>query len=176
MIVGTLTSGVLFAPTGPAKLFVTNSFFSRNGNFSNSTGAGIRVVPQSGGSAFVSVEKSVLSGNVYGLAIDTTGGGAGINVTVADSVLGGNKFDGIITVANPGPIGVTVDLTRAVDNGGFGIRSFGAASTIRVARSTITGNATGVAAQNGGQLVTSGSNLLVGNGSDGSFTGSFGAQ
>jgi hypothetical protein len=162
-------SGILFAPTGPSRLIVTNSLLSRNG--SGTTGAAIRVLPQSGASAFVSITKSVIVANIYGLAIDTTAGGAGINVLISDSEVSANKLDGIITVANPGPIGVTADLTRLADNGQFGIRSYGAASTIRAGRSTITGNGTGVVSQNGGKMLTYGSNFLEGNGTKGTFTG-----
>jgi hypothetical protein len=168
--------GVFVTPSSSVKVAITNSTFASNGNFSVNTGGGIRISPGSGANAFVSIEKSVLSGNVYGISIDTTGGGAGINVGVADSIIAVNKLDGIIAVSNPGPIGITADLTRVMDNGGFGLRSYGPASTMRVSRSMITGNATGVAAQNGGQFITSGSNVVIGNGTDGSFTGAFSTQ
>jgi hypothetical protein len=66
-----------------------------------------------------------------------------------------------------------VDLARVVNNAGNGIRSIGAKSTIRAARSSLTGNGTALAAISGGRLLTSGSNVVEANGVEGAFTGSF---
>jgi hypothetical protein len=140
----------------------------------NNLGAGIRVAPQAGGAAFVSIARSDFSGNVFGIAADTsTAGSAGVNVMIRDSSLSGNKIDGIVAVAGASGSGITADFVAIADNGANGIRSIGANAIVRVGRSTITGNITGVTSVSGGQLLTSGSNLVQGNGTNGTFTGSF---
>lgn len=162
----------MFRPNGAARLVVSNSLFANNG--SGVTGAGIRVIPSSGGTAQVSITRSDFPGNIFGFALDGTGGGNGINAIISDSTLAANKQDGIVAVG--GLVGVTVDLVNSAQNGGNGIRSIGANATIRVSRSNITGNGTGLAVLSGGQLLTSGSSYVEANGSNGSFTGTFVAK
>jgi hypothetical protein len=169
---GWSASGVLFQPVGPGKLVVSNSLFARNGT--GATGAGIRVFPRGAqGTAQVNITHSDFSGNVFGLAGDGTGGnGGGINIVISDSSLGGNTQDGIVAVSGI-PVAVMADLVRTTQNGGNGIRSIGGNSTVRVGRSTITGNGMGVVGVGGGQILSSGSNFLQANGANGAFTGSF---
>ena len=169
------TAGINFAPSGLATLAVTDSVFQANG--SGSTGAGILVRPAGGGGAQVVFNRVTAAKNVFGIAVDGTGSSAGINMTVTDSVSGGNKQDGIIAVTPSGgaPIGMLVTNSRSVNNN-IGIRSIGPNVTVRVNSSDIAGNGTGLSFSTGGSLLSFGNNRVRANGSDGAFSGSVGLQ
>jgi hypothetical protein len=170
-VIGWPNSGILFRPTGQARLVVSNSVFAGNGN--GTTGAGIRVAPTGSAFAQVVIERSDISGNVFGIAADASGASSGgINVTVSDSVISANSQDGIVSISGAAEVNMLVDLSRVVYNGGNGIRSIGATSAVRVLRSGLTGNHTALATA-GGQLLTSGSNVVEANAVNGAFTGSF---
>jgi hypothetical protein len=162
-------SGILFQPNSPSKLSVTDTVITNEGS---GTGGGIVINPASGGSAEVNLERVTVNGNAFGIAADGTGSTAGINVTIADSMVGGNSQDGIIAVTPSGgaPIGVMVTNTKSVNNA-FGIRSIGPNVTVRAGDSTITGNSTGLSFSAGGALVSYGTNKVQANGADGAFSG-----
>jgi hypothetical protein len=161
-------AGIRFNPNSASKLSVTDTVIS---NFGSGTGGGIVINPQSGGSARVNLERVTVNGNAFGIAADGTGSTAGINMTIADSMVGGNANDGIIAVTPSGgaPIGVMVTNTKSVNNS-FGIRSLGPNVTVRVGDSTMTGNGTGLSFS-GGALLTYGTNKVQANGADGAFSG-----
>jgi hypothetical protein len=163
-------SGIKFAPSGAAKLFVSNSVFQHNGG--TSTGGGIIIQPGAAGSAEVELDRVQVENNVFGIAADGTGSSAGINMTIADSMTAGNSQDGIIAVTPSGgaPIGVMVTNTKSVNNT-FGIRSIGPNVTVRVKNSDITGNSTGLSFSGGGALLSTGNNLVEANGTNGAFSG-----
>ena len=122
-------AGIRFRPNSASKLSVTDTVIS---NMGSGTGGGIVVNPQSGGTAQVNLERVTVNGNAFGIAADGTGSTAGINMTIADSMVGGNSQDGIIAVTPSGgaPIGVLVKNTKSVNNA-FGIRSIGPNVTVR---------------------------------------------
>jgi hypothetical protein len=100
------------------------------------------------------------------------GSTAGINMTIADSVVSGNTQDGIVATTPGGgaPIGVLVTNTRSV-NSNIGIRSIGTGVTIRVDGSKIAGNGTGLRFISGGALLSFGNNAVEANGTNGAFSG-----
>jgi hypothetical protein len=167
-------AGIKFAPNSASKLSVTDTVIINNGS---GTGGGIVINPQSGGSAQVALERVTVNGNAFGIAADGTGSTAGINVTIADSMIGGNSQDGIIATTPGGgaPIGVMVTNTKSVNNA-FGIRSLGPNVTVRVKNSDVTGNGTGLSFSGGGALLTYGNNAVQANGTDGAFSGAVGLQ
>lgn len=164
-------TGLLFRPNGPGRLVVSDSLFAKNGN--GTSGAGIRVFPPPSGSARVSVTRSRFSANTFGFAIDGTGGTAGINAQITDSVVAGNAQDGVIAVTSGAPIGLLMDRSQSHDNIFYGARVVGAAATLRLVGSSVVGNGIGVASQSGGNLLSGGGNVVEANGTDGTFTGSF---
>jgi hypothetical protein len=162
-------AGILFQPNSASKLSVTDTVIS---NFGSGTGGGIVINPQSGGSARVNLERVTVNGNAFGIAADGSNSTAGINMTIANSMIGGNANDGIIATTPSGgaPIGVMVKNTKSVNNA-FGIRSLGPNVTVRASNSTITGNGTGLSFGGGGSLLTFGNNEVRANGTDGAFSG-----
>src|SRR5229473_6857150 len=165
-----MPTGIRFAPNSASKPSVTDKVIS---NMGSGTGGGIVINPASGGSAQVNLERVTINGNAFGIAADGTGSTGGINMTIADSMIGGNSQDGIIatTPAGGAPIGVMVTNTKSVNNATFGIRSIGPGVTVRVGDSTITGNNTGLSFSGGGALLTYGTNKVQANGSVGAFSG-----
>jgi hypothetical protein len=163
------TAGIKFRPNSASKLSVTDTVIS---NMGSGTGGGIVINPQSGGSARVNLERVTVNGNAFGIAADGTNSTAGINMTIADSMVGGNSQDGIIAVTPSGgaPIGVIVTNTKSVNNA-FGIRSIGPNVTVRVKNSDIMGNSTGLSFSGGGAILTYGNNAVNTNGADGAFSG-----
>jgi hypothetical protein len=168
-------NGILFEPNAAGRLDVTDTVLMNNG--SGTTGAGILIKPQSGGSAQVALERVTVHGNVFGIAADGTGSTGGINMTIADSMIGGNAQDGIIatTPAGGAPIGVMVKNTKSVNNS-IGIRSLGPNVTVRVDGSSVIGNGTGLSFGGGGALLSYGNNNVDANGANGAFSGSVGLQ
>jgi len=141
-------------------------------NYGSGTGGGIVVLPFGGGSAQVQLERVTVNGNYFGVAADGGSSTGGINMTIADSMIGGNAQDGIVATTTGGhaPIGVLVTNTKSVNNA-IGIRSIGPNVTVRVKNSDVTGNGTGLAFTGGGALLSFGNNAVRANGTDGAFSG-----
>jgi hypothetical protein len=167
-------AGIRFGPSGASKLSVTDTVIS---NIGFVTGGGIVINPQSGGTAQVNLERVTVNGNAFGIAADGSNSTGGINMTIADSMIGGNAQDGIIATTPSGgaPIGIMVKNTKSVNNN-FGIRSLGPNVTVRASNSTVTGNGTGLSFGGGGSLLTFGNNEVRANGADGAFSGAVGLQ
>jgi hypothetical protein len=162
-------AGIRFSPKTPSKLSVTDTVIT---NMGSGTGGGIVVKPLPGGSAQVALERVTVNGNAFGIVADGTGSTAGINMTIADSMIANNIHDGIIATTPSGgaPIGVMVTNSKSANNA-FGIRSIGANVTVRVKNSDVIGNVTGLSFSGGGALLTFGNNAVRANGSDGVFSG-----
>lgn len=171
--------GVSFQPSGSTRLFISNTTISQNGN--GATGGGILIQPTgAAGTGRIELDNvRVLNNANDGLRVSTVGNSAaaGIGVTVEGSRFSGNT-NGINVTASPGTTIalVVVNGSTAANNTGTGIIGDGGNVLLRVANSTITGNARGVNALNSASVGTFGNNRLIGNpttgaGNDGTFTG-----
>lgn len=165
---GDRNSAIYFTPTGPAKLIVADSSIT---NISTAgTVAGIYIKPSSGVTSDVSIQRTRIDGNNFGIIADGTGGGF-IRGLVSDSFVTHNRHNGI-TVATAGSNTVlTVDNTKVSGNN-FGLVATGSNAGMLVRRSIINGNATGLFTAGGGVLLSYKDNSLNGNfTTDGAFTG-----
>lgn len=160
-------AGILFQPTSASRLSVRNTVIS---NFGSGTGGGIVVNPQAGGSARVDLEHVSIKGSAFGIAADGSRSIAGINLSIINSVIGGNAQDGVVAVTTAGsaPGAVLLTNTSSVNNNN-GVRVIGPNMTVRLEQSKVVGNVTGLAATGGGALLSAGNNIVQANGS---FTGS----
>ena len=122
--------GSSLTPNGASKLSVTDTVIS---NYRLGHRRRHRDQSPSGGSAQVALERVTVNGNAFGIAADGSSSTGGINMTIADSMVGGNSQDGIIATTPGGgaPIGVMVNNTKSVNNA-IGIRSIGPNVTVRV--------------------------------------------
>jgi hypothetical protein len=165
--------GIEFEPSANAQLFVSNSVISNNGNSGGITG-GIYIVPASGMTATVSIDRSQITGNTFGIVADGTSGGT-IKGTISDSVVSGNSEDGIAAISSGSPVWFLVDQTKVAGNA-YGLAAGGSGGEILARYSSIFDNATGLHTSGGGALYSYGTTSLNGNATNGAFTGTIGLQ
>jgi hypothetical protein len=152
VIRGFTGSGINFAPSSASSLFVSDTMVSNN------QGNGILV---SGGAAALkgALTRVTATGNGVGFFAS----GASVTMTVADAVASNNTY-GI--GANAAAVMVR---NSAVSSNSVGIAADQNA-IVRVGQSTVTANATGWQATNGGQTQSYGNNNVSGNTTDGTIS------
>lgn len=163
-------NGIYFAPSAPSKLVVTDTEISNNG--AASSGAGIRILPSASSSVEAALQRVVISSNTFGVAADGASSTAGINLTLADSLLSAKVNGGFIATTSAGNSPIGALLTNVVSaNNGFGVRALGPNVTVRVESSKVAGNNTGITSSGGAAVLTAGNNVVEANGSNGAFSG-----
>lgn len=162
---GAAPVGILFQPTGGARLHVANVTIDHLGT--SGTIAGIYIKPSSS-SADVTIENSRISHNQFGIIADGSLGvirGILTNSTVSDNVNNG------VTVTGGSSAFFLVKETTVAHNH-FGLVA-GSNSGMLVSRSAVVANTTGLFTTTGGVLYSYGNNEVNGNTTtDGAFTGS----
>ncbi|HWT11419.1 MAG TPA: hypothetical protein VN231_01550 [Allosphingosinicella sp.] len=163
------SQGVSFQPSGASRLVIHRTTIADNGT--GASGGGILVQPTGAGSARLTLVDVTLRDNANNnLRIDTTGSTGGATINIENSQFIGSGTGVSLNVPN-GTGSVAVMINGAyVTLAGTGIAANGTNARIRVANSTITGNATGVSITGGANVNTFGNNRLEGNGADGTFT------
>jgi len=168
-----LAYGIFVQPGHNVQLFVSDTVIFNNG--SSARTAGIMIAPYASASVNVVLDRVHLENNVDGILVDGSAAtGNGSHVIVRDSVISGNAANGIhaLTLAGQAPAFLMVERTSSVNNAGTGILADGPHATVLLKESTIARNGTGVAAVNGGQLISYGNNSNNNNlASEGSPTG-----
>jgi hypothetical protein len=156
-------SGIDFTPntTGTsANLAVSNSYFA-------SSTDGIFVAPSgSGGTTLVALNRVEMHGNGNGFYIDGSlaTGTAQITATMTDSLSSGSGGFGIAVFSDTGQAQTQLMMTRSVTtNNNTGVYASGALARVRLAQSTVTGNADGYFVVGGGTLESYGDNYIDGN-------------
>jgi hypothetical protein len=171
---GSLGFGISFTPGSNATLVLDNVELIRNGNTGSPTNSGgLLIRPAAGVTASVSITNSVLANNSNaGIRADTLAAGAVVNVAISNSAIA-NSGTGLLASADTGlgTVSVVANNLTISQNTTAGIRAVGAAATINIGNSTITGNATGVKLTTGGLVNSYGNNRLNGNTANGAFSG-----
>lgn len=173
--------GVSFSPSGTAELYIVNSTITDNGN--GISGGGVEIKPTgAGGNAKVVLDNVRLLNNANnGFRIDTTGNtfpGVSVRATIRQSNISGNA-NGIVGLEGAGAsdLVLLVEDSTVSNNSGFGILGSGAGVQMRVGNTSVTGNATGVAATATSIISSYNTNRLNGNTTgDGAFSGLIGQQ
>jgi len=156
--------GIRFTPqSGNSLLLVSNSTIMTNG-IAPSTGGGIGV-QTAGGTAEVVIQNTRIENNSVGVTAVSSSGA--IKMTVRESIVATNQSFGILSTAAAAAINLTVERTTVISNLGTGVLSQGASSMVRIDRSIITGNATGVGTAGGGVLRSYKNNAINGNATEG---------
>lgn len=120
-----------------------------NSTINSNNGGGITIIPPAGVTVNASLSGVRFANNgASGLRVSKSNNGGGAIVLVEDSVFH--------------------------QGGGFGIRSIGAAATVRLSNSVITGHATGISPENNGSIFSFQNNVIIGNGTNGTPTGTIG--
>jgi hypothetical protein len=169
---GDSCSGIYFAPRSNATLDITDSDITDNG--SGGTNAGIHIVPASGVQANVTITRTQVQGNYFGIFADGRSGGI-IKGAIKGSVVSGNTENGITALSSGSSVVFTIDQTEISGNLA-GLFAGGSNAGILARNSTVYGNAIGLDAANGGTLYTYGNNSVNGNTTNGAFTGTAGLQ
>jgi hypothetical protein len=150
--------GVSVAPTGAAKLYISRTTIADNGN--GATGGGVSIAPGVGGSVQAVLTNVLVRNNANtGLRLDSLNGV--VSAVIHESDLSGNAV-GLAAVAGQTINSVVTDSIIA-NNSSNGIIGNGASATVRFGNNTIMGNAQGVTAAAGAQMLSYGNNRLVGN-------------
>jgi len=162
--------GILFTPSTPGKLLVTNSIIVNNG--STASFGGVKVLGRAGATTVSGViDHTLLANNANGFLIDGTGGGGTAEVTVRDSVVTGNSGNGIATTSASAVSSVVfVDRSTSSHNAGAGISATGVAQAAAIITYTsVQNNGTGLLAS-GGQIGSFKTNNISSNVTDGAPT------
>ena len=161
-------SGIIFNPTGPAKLVVSDSVITRNG-FAGFRG-GIVIKPAAGVQADVSINRTRIDRNADGIFADGTDGGT-IHGVVRDSVVSGSILRGIVVDTTATNVILLVENTTVANNKA-GLVAYAANAGLAVSNSSIMFNETGLYTQSGRVIGSYQNNNLGGNGTDGAFNAS----
>jgi hypothetical protein len=145
-----------FEPSGPSQLAVINTVIRNNVNAAK--GVGILVKPAPGGLALAAIDGVKLTRNTVGIRVEDNS-----KVTITHSTVAGSTGDGIVAISSAGATLVTVEDSTSVNNGAGGIRSEGANATVRLTRTTVTGNDTALVRVASGAIVSYSSNVFDGN-------------
>ena len=165
--------GIRFAPNGAAKLFVSDSHITDNG--SSGFAAGILIQPASGVLANVTIDRTRIENNFFGMVADGSAGGS-VGGEVQVSVVSGNVNNGITVNTSGTNVTLAVDNTTVANNN-YGLVASGTNAGMLVSRSFITANATGLFASGASALYSYGDNRVNGNTtSDGAFTAVIGTK
>jgi hypothetical protein len=105
-----------------------------------------------------------------GTGVSITPAGSGSAIAVLDHVRIQHGFNGLVGLAASGTINATVIGSVISNFSQLGIGIVGAPTVVRVTRSTITANATGLSAVSSGSLISYGDNSIDGNTAPGAFT------
>jgi hypothetical protein len=163
-----VAAGLTFSAkaTTTQQLIVSNSYFA--GNHED----GVHIQTTNLGTLAAAIDRTTFYGNQgNGLAVNGAGGSGGLFVAVTDSVAAnnGNNNSGVaggFCVASGLGFGSVSNLSLThclVEGNIIGISSFGSRSTLWLAQSTLTANATGFSI-NGGLISSYGDNYITANG------------
>jgi hypothetical protein len=161
-----IAAGIDFAPTGPSKLFVSESFIADNG--AAIVGAGILIAPSSSAGVNAVLSQVRVENNSLGIKVDNTGGTGTVDLLVADSVMAGNINSNLtaITSNNMGTANVMINRS-SLSASRVGLRADGAATMVGIGNSVIFDDVTAEQTANGGRAVSEGNNQTVANGASG---------
>ena len=157
-----IAAGINFAPTGPSKLFVSDSFIADNG--AALVGAGILIAPSSTAGVNAVLSQVHVENNSLGIKVDSTGATGTVNLRVIDSIAAGKINSNLAAFTTNGKGTANVMINRSsLSASNVGLRSDGPTTTVRIGSSVIFGNVTGAVSANGGTLVSYGNNQYDGN-------------
>jgi hypothetical protein len=152
--------GIFFqSTTATSALTVSNSLVADN------AGTGILLFPSNSATAVFNRVEVNNNGN-YGILVNG-GNSAGtntVNATVSESVAAGNVGFGFCSFTQSGKAPTSLMVFHSVAaNNGTGVEANGTGATVRLANSTVTGNAVGWIAQSIGVVDSYGDNYIDGN-------------
>lgn len=164
--------GISFAPTSPAATLTLDNVTILNSGMGNGSG-GIWVQPANNVAAVFSLNNVRVTDNGgVGLRVDLTGiTGGSVSGVVSNSVFVDDTNGVFVKVPTGNTAKIVVKNSVISGNTGAGIVSQDVGSTVHASGNMITQNGFGVRALSSGALISYANNVLVGNITDGTFTG-----
>jgi hypothetical protein len=154
--------GIFFAPSTASSLFVSDTVVTSNG--AGTVGGGIFIQPTAGGSARASIVRVNLVNNLFGIRADGTGSTGTISVSVSDSAIAENTNSGMTAFSPPGGATTRMEIFRSVSsNNGTGLYANGAAASMLIGYSSVTGNSNGVVLMNSAIISSLCNNMIANN-------------
>jgi hypothetical protein len=159
-----IAAGINFVPTGPSKLFVSDSFIADNG--APIVGAGILIAPSASAGVNAVLSQAHVENNTLGIKVDSTVGIGTVDLLVADTVMAGNINSNLTAITSKTMGTANVMINRSsLSASRVGLRADGPATMVGISNSVIFGNVTTEQIANGGRAVSYGNNQTVANGS-----------
>lgn len=143
--------GIQFTPNTPANLYVSDTVIVHN---VNGQGGGVFIKPTSNGGIKAVLNRVQSYDNLFGLKVDGSTSTNPIRVTVRDSVMATNLFNGIWVTSAGADSVIFSENNALVNNQLNGALADAAKGTIFLSNSTIAANGIGVAATNSGTLLS----------------------
>lgn len=163
------THGVDFQPAGPASLVMRKVQIRSVGGTAGADAA-VHVKPGVAGSAAIQLERLQIAQAEVGLLLQGP-----VSGDVRDSTIQGATTYGVHALATPtAAVDLHIGNCSVIDSAETGVRVEGGTGVLRLSGSTVTGNALGLQAVAGGQLLSYGDNRVSGNLSNGAPTGTLG--
>jgi hypothetical protein len=113
----------------------------------------------------LAVSNSQVYDNSVGIGAAAIGTGA-VNVTVSDSVVAGNSFIGSYVATGAGATATLMVVRSVSANNGDGLHALNTGAILRIAESTVTGNAAGWKVFSGASVLSAGDNTIEDNASN----------
>ena len=162
--------GIVAAPIAGTMQIVLRNCVIRgvgiNDDIANETDTGIFLAPTATGKIIATIDDTQVRSVRGGLKLK-----GNTEAVVRDSVFAGGADDGIVILNASGVVGdMLLDNVTVHDYNGNGLSVSGDTARMRVANSTITGNASGVLTANNGQIISFGNNRLVSNALNNTFS------
>jgi hypothetical protein len=170
----TPATGIAFTPNVSGDLVVTDTTIQNTGT-TGGLSSGIYIQSTSGIEANVTVTRSQVQGNYFGIVGDGRQGGS-ISATISDSVVSGNAENGITVISAGSSVVFMIDQTKVTENAAAGLFAGGSGAGILARNTTVFKNGYGLDIVNGGALYSYGNNSVAGNATNGAFTGTAGLQ
>jgi len=188
---GSGATGLSFAPSGPASLTVTDSYFYdmpqygilvkpasgatsvtiRNSTLSRNGQHGVAFQPGVGANVIANLVNVVAAGNSVGVSASDRA-----HVTIDSSAMNQNAFHGFLGYSASAASVLNIKNSVAHGNASHGIVGSGAAAYVTMTKTLVTGNGAGVAGYAGASVLSFGDNQLFANGVNGAPTGSVAQQ
>ena len=160
--------GVAVETNAAVNVNIVDSTISNN---IGSAGGGVLVRPGAAGSANVMLDNVVFDKNRIALLVEDRG-----KATANDTVASGGTVFGFNAKSTAAAAELNLNRCLAANNTQAGIRSEGAAATIRIADTASIDNGAGLVSNTGGAILSAGNNRIAGNGTNGAPTGPFPLQ
>jgi hypothetical protein len=160
--------GLDFEPGGSSRLSVFDTVIRENGTAA--VGGGVLIKP-GGGTVKATLDKVRLINNLFGIRAEGIAA-----VTVRDSIASGNTRNGFLAASTGSAVQLNVENSAAVNNGTNGVATSGAAATVVISNVTIMNNSQGINPDGGGNILSFGNNMIIGNLTNGIPTGTVDPQ